>query len=272
MNRVLLMLVLPILFWGAPAFAQCANPVAAEGEIIYNAAYNVHQYCNGTAWVAFGALNPGAGGSGCGVPTGAEGDLLYNSAHHVLQYCDGDDWQAVGGTVVESSGSGLSGPSGCANIGDLCADGTVFAGYNPITHVHLFIPPTDQGTTSRWKTTTGTNDIPTDSNHDGLLNTNQIAARPGYIADSTTFPAFKLCIELTLAGKSWYVPSQVELDYLYNNRDILEGAGNITVFWGASYWSSTEYNINNAWNRNYTDGLIDYNGKTNLYRVRCVAQ
>lgn len=160
---------------------------------------------------------------------------------------------------------GLSGPSGCATIGDLCADGTVFAGYHPITHIHLFIPPTDQGTTSQWKTATGANDIATDSFHDGLANSNQVA-------NSTTFPAFKLCKDLPLAGKSWYLPSRVELDYLYNNRAILVAGGNITDFQNADYWSSTEYNTSFAWSQSFTDGYIFIFTKSTSYRVRCVGR
>jgi hypothetical protein len=160
---------------------------------------------------------------------------------------------------------GLTGPSGCANIGDLCADGTVFAGYHPITHIHLFIPPTDQGTTSQWKTATGANDIATDSFHDGLANSNQVA-------NSTTFPAFKLCKDLPLAGKRWYLPSRVELDYLYNNRAILVAGGNITDFQNAYYWSSTEYGTNYAWRQGFPDGFIYVSDKTVSFRVRCVGR
>jgi hypothetical protein len=259
MNRLVMLFVLHILLWGVPAFAQCANPAADEGEIIYNTDYNVHQYCNGSAWIAFGALNPGAGGSGCGVPTGIAGDLMYNSAYHVLQYCDGDDWRAVGGGMV-----GLSGPSGCTNIGDLCADGTVFAGYHPITQEHLFIPTTDQGTTSAWKTSTGVNDIATDSTYDGRANTNQVA-------NSTTFPAFKLCKDLTTGGHSdWYLPAQVEAYYLWSVRGTIEAGGNITNFQNAIYWSSTENGTTNAWNQFFTDGLQNGSNKANAMWVRCV--
>lgn len=262
MNRLMMLFVLLILFWGTSAFAQCANPAADEGEIIYNTDYNVHQYCNGSAWIAFGALNPGAGGSGCGVPAGIAGDLMYNSAHHVLQYCDGDDWRAVGGGMTVSSG--LSGPSGCATIGALCADGTVFAGYHPITQAHLFIPPTDQGTTSAWKTSTGVNDIATDSTNDGRANTNQVA-------NSTTFPAFKLCKDLATGGYSdWYLPSQVELYYLWSVRTTIEAGGNITNFQNANYWSSTEYDTNAAWNQGFTNGSQGNSFKNLALRVRCV--
>ncbi|WP_198136984.1 DUF1566 domain-containing protein [Nitrobacter hamburgensis] len=161
--------------------------------------------------------------------------------------------------------SGLVGPSGCATIGDLCADGTVFAGYHPITQEHLFIPTTDQGTTSQWKTSTGTNDIATDSTYDGRANTNQVA-------NSTTFPAFKLCKDLTTGGHSdWYLPSRVELYYLWSVQGTIEAAGNITNLQNASYyWSSTEYDTNSAWPQYFPNGTQGYANKLTAFRVRCV--
>lgn len=37
------------------ALADCANPTAKEGSIIYNADYHIPQYCNGTLWIAWGS-------------------------------------------------------------------------------------------------------------------------------------------------------------------------------------------------------------------------
>lgn len=159
---------------------------------------------------------------------------------------------------------GLSGPAGCATIGALCADGTVFAGYHPITQEHLFIPTTDQGTTSMWKTSAGVNDIATDSTNDGRANTNQVA-------NSTTFPAFKLCKDLATGGYSdWYLPSQVELYYLWSVRTTIEAGGNITNFQSDNYWSSTEFDGNNAGVQNFTNGSQYYDVKLYALRVRCV--
>ena len=189
--------------------------------------------------------------------TSDEGTIRYaSSGTPSWEYCDGSVWSPF-------EHAGLAGPAGCANIGDLCADGTVFAGYHPTTHDHLFIPTTDQGTTSAWKTSTGVNDIATDSFIDGRANTNQVA-------NSATFPAFKLCKDLATGGHSdWYLPSRAELDYLYNMRAALVAAGNITDFQNVYYWSSTEYNTTNAWSQNFTDGYVATT-KTLAFRVRCV--
>lgn len=163
-----------------------------------------------------------------------------------------------------ASSTGLSGPAGCTHIGDLCADGTVFAGWHPVTQEQLFIPTTDQGTISAWKTSGGTDDIATDSTYDGWINANQVP-------NSTTFPAFKLCKDLSTGGYAdWYLPSQVELYYLWSVRQTIEAAGNITNFQNANYWTSTEYTVNNAWGELFTTGLQTSYGKTPSYRVRCV--
>lgn len=259
--RFVFLLVFLYIMTTATAWAQCTGPAGVAEDIIYNTTYNVPQYCNGTDWIAFGALNPAAGGSGCTGPTGVAGDLLYNNAYHVLQYCDGDDWQAVGSGI--ETPTSLPGPAGCENIGDQCADTTIFAGWHPITHEKLFIPPADQGTTSAWKTSTGSNDIATDSFIDGRINTNQVA-------NSATFPAFKLCKDLSTGGYTdWYLPSREELSYLYNNRTQLE-SGPMTDFDWSGYWSSREFTNNLSWYVHFSDGGVYTSTKTDTYRVRCM--
>ncbi|MOA04666.1 hypothetical protein D3C78_1242340 [compost metagenome] len=183
--------------------------------------------------------------------------MRYTSASNTWEFCTGSTWSPF-------EQAGLVGPADCAAIGDLCADGTVFAGYHPITQEHLYIPTTDQGTTSQWKTSTGTNDIATDSTHDGRANSNQVA-------NSTTFPAFKLCKDLTTGGHSdWYLPSQVELFYLWAVHPTIEASGNITAFQNADYWSSMERSNTNAWTTDLSSGYQDYSPKTDAYRMRCM--
>lgn len=135
--------------------------------MLYNADDNVMQFCDGTDWIAAGEINPSAGSGGCSGPAGIEGETIYNTDYKVVQFCNGEDWIAMGrGYCTACSGASLNGPAGCPNIGDVCADGTVFAGFHPTLHEHLFIPPTDQerpgspGTyTMNWKNAIGTDDV-----------------------------------------------------------------------------------------------------------------
>jgi hypothetical protein len=173
---------------------------------------------------------------------------------------------------VAPTATGLTGPSGCANIGDLCADGTVFAGWHPITYDHLFIPTTNQeqpgapGTyTMNWKNADGTDDISTDSDDDGQINHTN---RGGAIGD---FQAFQACEDLGFGGHGdWYLPSRVELHYLWSVRGTIEAGGNITNFQSAYYWSSTESGTNSAMTQSFANGTQGANTKGNTFRVRCV--
>lgn len=192
------------------------------------------------------------------------GTVIYNSDHHVFQGCVEDHWVSLHVSAAAAAAHRFDGPADCPAIGDLCADGTVFAGYHPTLHEALFIPPTDQGTTSQWKTSIGTDDIATDSTYDGRANTNQVA-------NSTTFPAFKACKDLGTGGHSdWYLPSQVELYYLWAVHETIEAGGNITNFQNAYYWSSTEYDTGVAWLQLFTDSTVNHFAKTYASGVRCV--
>ncbi len=253
-------LIFIICFVFASPSQACTSPTGAEGDVIFNTTYNTPQYCNGQYWVPFGMLNPAAGGSGCGNPSGIAGDLLYNNTYHVLQYCDGDDWRSVGSAISPEQ----SGPADCVNVGDVCADTTIFAGWHPRTRVQLFIPATDQGTTSAWKTSVGANDIATDSVINGQDNTSQVP-------NSATFPAFKLCKDLSTGGYTdWYLPSQVEMYYIWVMRGAIEAAGNITNFQNSSYWTSTEYDNSSGWITGLSLGTQLNSNKTLTYRVRCM--
>jgi len=174
----------------------------------------------------------------------------------------------LGVTGSFTGGGSPSGPADCPAIGDKCTDTTIFVGFSADGDA-LFIPPTDQGTTSAWKTATGTNDIANDSFIDGSINQSQVAA------STTTFPAFKLCNDLTLAGKSWYLPSIGELNTLYGVRSLLlaKAPGNgFPNFQNAYYWYSTESTTVSAWLQSFTDGNVYGLNTPNSYRVRGVGR
>lgn len=155
------------------------------------------------------------------------------------------------------------GPAGCPAIGDRCADNTIFAGWNPVTYDHLFIRPVDQGSIHSWAASLGVDDIATDSAYDGRANSNQVP-------NSSAFPAFKTCKDLSFGGHSdWYLPSQVEVYYLWSVRPQLVAKGNMTDFEGSYYWSSTEFGPWHAWSQ--AIGIqTHYPDKSNAYKVRCV--
>ena len=63
----------------------------------------------------------------------------------------------------------------------------------------------------------------------------------------------------------WFLPSQDELDALYDAKDVVGG------FASGSYWSSSEYSSNYAWYQYFDDGnQSNYDGKGSTLRVRAV--
>lgn len=247
------------------AHAACSSPAAVEGEILYNSAYNVPQVCTDTVWVGLGIINPAAGGSGCTGPVGTEGAILYNNDFHKPQYCDGDIWIEMIGTVAVNS---LAGPTGCENIGDQCADSTIFAGWHPVTHMHLFLHPNNQSASSDWSSegvfTSSTSDDDGKANHDWIVANKTI----------TIYPAFKLCDDLNIASAlgytDWYLPSRVEMYYFRTNRFAIN-AGPGDAFISTQYWSSTEAFLGTiAYTQNFAFGEQLSNNKSTYYGdVRC---
>lgn len=77
--------------------------------------------------------------------------------------------------------------------------------------------------------------------------------------------AMSTCENSILSGYTdWYLPSKDELMILYNNKNLIGG------FSGDSYWSSTEFDSDNAWEQNFNYGDQSHHLKSGTYRVRCV--
>lgn len=65
MKQVLMVAALFGLLMGpSVAMAACSNPAGDEADQMYNGTHKVMQFCNGTDWIAMGALSPAAGGGG----------------------------------------------------------------------------------------------------------------------------------------------------------------------------------------------------------------
>jgi len=75
--------------------------------------------------------------------------------------------------------------------------------------------------------------------------------------------AADVCWNSTANGYSdWYLPSKDELNKLYPMMSTVGG------FSTTYYWSSSEYNNNNAWTQNFGTGVQSYADKNQSYRVR----
>ena len=190
-------------------------------------------------------------GRACQNPDAFRGDVTYNTTHHIPQYCNNRQWKAM----AAQPGDGGS----CTTIGDLCADGSLFAGDGD-----LYVTDQNQSTSTQWNTVGGNDDIDPDSLTDGQANyTNALVA-------ISTLPAMDLCDTLNRHGHTdWFLPSQEELRELYTNRAAIDAnaAGNFAV---DNYWSSSEVNSTNASKHNFASAGPNNGVKTTGYHVRCV--
>jgi len=84
-------------------------------------------------------------------------------------------------------------------------------------------------------------------------------------AQGTGNYAANLCKSLNLGGYTdWFLPSIDELYELYRNRVVIGG------FSSAAYWSSFEYDSDNAYYKNFSHGTQFYTDKSYNCRVRAV--
>ena len=160
-----------------------------------------------------------------------------------------------------------------ARVGDIRAGGVVFW-VDPSNNRHgLIAAMSDYATSVEWGCY-GT-DLPNVPNvpynggnpagpgaeiGDGVSNTNAIL---------NDCPNASAALAARSLGADWFLPSINELNQMYINRTTLEGVSGFTAFSGV-YWSSTEYDNNNAWRQSFYNGVQLYNFKVNTFNVRAV--
>jgi len=130
---------------------------------------------------------------------------------------------------------------------------------------YLVLDTTDLSISAQWATIDI--DIPNvESTWDGKTNTtNLMSAGPVSGIDSTT--AAYLCATSSNGGVSgWYLPAIDELNKVWDNRwEIAQG---LTIATGTQltfdyYWSSTEFDLGNAWGFPFDSGSPNYGNKSN---------
>lgn len=145
------------------------------------------------------------------------------------------------------------------SIGDDYAGGKV--AYILPGNIHGYIvAPTDQSTGAQWGCYGTSISTSTDSNM-GEINTSEITSHC-----TTAGIAAKLCQDLIISEFSdWYLPSLDQLYSIYGNRTAIGGFANNV------YWTSSQYDANNAWYLLMGDGYSMYFSAKNLsYYVRAV--
>ena len=189
---------------------------------------------------------------GCTAAAHTEGAMHYNPSWRIMQYCNGVDWVGIGKQPQQD----------CPNIGDVCVDGSYYAGLSPADSSPMYMADISTDVASiTWSDIGGGVDDPADSLTDGAGNTAALLA-----VSPTGYDAAAYCDSLVAHGHDdWYLPAKNELNLLYNGGSQI---GDIT---GGEYWSSTEASVNAAWNQRMSDGSqISLPWKDALIRVRCV--
>jgi hypothetical protein len=129
----------------------------------------------------------------------------------------------------------------------------------------LIVAPIDQSTDIKWYNVSYISVLTFDDLGNGNLNTNNIVETQG----EGNYAA-KLCYDLVLGGYSdWYLPNKTELYLIYDNS---WKYSSISGFTGRFYWTSSEYDYQNAWaqNFNYSTTLGTSLKKETLLPVRAV--
>lgn len=160
--------------------------------------------------------------------------------------------------------------------GQICADGSVYAGLSPDGNTPMFTTPADGGAFS-WNNGTHPDSYVTmtacsgsgGTCNTGKANTDALVALDT-ISPTAPYAAAEYCDNLVAHGKSdWYLPALNELQVLFSSKNDIGGFDTSGNFWGGTYWSSSELGIWNAIYINMNDGSEGY-GRFYSLMVRCV--
>ena len=113
----------------------------------------------------------------------------------------------------------------------------------------------------------------------GQANTAAMMSQANYTGGAAT-----VCYDYSttvngITYNDWFLPSRDELDLMWTNLADSNGDGqntgpsdpnNLGDFATTLYWSSTEFDINGAWNQYFDDGYQNDNGKSITGIVRAV--
>lgn len=153
---------------------------------------------------------------------------------------------------------------GLAAIGDAVGGG-IYAGKDTIGGIEYHIIVGDAEAEAyglEWKTSRTTT-AGTDSDTDGLANT--LAMEAAGIADH---PAAEYCLNFASGGHDdWHMPARSQVTLIYNNLAGHPEFADLVASGGYAYlWTSSEYSINGAWTRDFSDGSESFDSKDNTAR------
>jgi hypothetical protein len=167
------------------------------------------------------------------------------------------------------AGSSTALPQGCPAVGDVCDDGTVYAGTSPDGGVAMFAAPEDAPSDYAWNDDTAATATTTATDFDtGADNTNTIVIvdADGGTGGFQQHEAAQYCYDLVSNGADdWYLPADNELLLLHNGGNQI---ADVSTGW--QYWSSTEMSNSTARTRDMGNGNPANRSKSTNIKTRCV--
>jgi hypothetical protein len=161
----------------------------------------------------------------------------------------------------------------CPNVGDVCADGSQYAGITPNGNIRMYVERCDYPQTWNGSSCTGTIQYPKWASGVSVT-TNRTSAVTGeansdYLAGlsnaDSPYSAAQHCYNATDHGQTdWYLPATQELQLLTANYSTFN-------MQSTNYWASTESSTVNAVTVKYpTSASADPKTSSTSNRVRCV--
>lgn len=222
-------------------------------------------------------------GGSCVLPDATEGQMRYNLDCNILQYCNGGDWVRMGDKTVDPCTCGAP-PA----IGDVCRDGTIYAGLTPDGNVRMYTTPADEGMFA-WNNgntsgyvNTAIADCTTASPSTqaacvtGEANTLALSTIDSNSASGGVQPhrAAQRCANLSAYGHDdWYLPAQEELYVLYTNRNAgaLSGTFDLSGTMPNGYYQSSSEDAGSTIRYlRFSNGSQFLHTKDKTFSVRCV--
>ena len=155
--------------------------------------------------------------------------------------------------------------------GDVCADGTIYAGLSPDTGTAMYTTAMDMPERGQWSDIV--KEVGASSSRQGTKNVQAVKDR---LFSKQSYHRLKanaiyVCDNVYMHGHGdWYLPAEAELNVLFNNRYKIKNFNYTGEFPDGLYWSSTEESPLSAFAKNFNIGYRINLDKENFVSYRCV--